>query len=126
VELILACIVENSHDELGPVWPVSIAPFQVIITLLRPEDPDHVAYAEEFRALLQYKGVDCILDDRDERPGVKFKDAELIGIPVRVTLGKRFREGKVELFHRASKEQSTVTLEDAVAAVLKMLEEYPR
>jgi prolyl-tRNA synthetase len=125
VEHILACIVEQSHDELGLVWPRSVAPFQVVVTLLRRDDPNMVTYAEELHSRLEHESVDCLLDDRDERPGVKFRDAELIGIPARITLGKKFAEGNVEVFDRASKRQVTVALDKAVETVMGVLEEFP-
>jgi prolyl-tRNA synthetase len=79
IERILAAAAELYHDELGLVWPRSIAPFQVIITMLRPDDPEQRSVAEQQREALDGQGIDCLIDDRDERPGVKFKDAELVG-----------------------------------------------
>ena len=97
----MAAVVEVSHDERGIIWPVSAAPFTVVITLLRPDNPA-VAEAGDglYRALVE-AGLDVLLDDRKERPGVKFADAELIGIPYRLTVGPRGLEaGEVELAAR--------------------------
>ena len=125
VERILVAAAEIHHDDLGLVWPRNIAPFQVVITLVRPEDPAHRAQADQYCDCFQAQGVDCLLDDRDERPGVKFKDAELVGIPVRITIGKKLSEGQVELFNRVKKESLVVPLDAAEDSVLKMLEDYP-
>jgi prolyl-tRNA synthetase len=124
IERILAAAAESYHDELGLVWPRAISPFQVIVTLLRPDDPEHRAVAEDYYSRMQNRRVDCLLDDRDERPGVKFKDAELIGIPVRITLGKKLASGQVELFDRLRRESITVASEQAVDAALEMLDSY--
>jgi prolyl-tRNA synthetase len=125
VERILAAAIELYHDDLGIRLPRSIAPFQVVISLLRPEDEEHLAVAEKYYDQLQGDGIDCLLDDRPERPGVKFKDAELIGVPVRITIGKKLVDGDVELFSRANRESLTVPAETALEAVKKLLEEYP-
>lgn len=124
VERILATVAENCNDDLGLVWPRSIAPFQVIITLLRPDDPDQFAFAEDCARKLDEHLIDCLLDDRDERPGVKFKDAELIGFPVRVTLGRKFAEGQVELFNRAEQQTMTAGLDETIERVLGVLAAY--
>ncbi|HLV00708.1 MAG TPA: His/Gly/Thr/Pro-type tRNA ligase C-terminal domain-containing protein, partial [Acidobacteriota bacterium] len=125
VERIMTSAVELYHDEQGIVWPRSIAPFEVVISLLRPDDPDQKAAAGQLYAKLSQLGIECILDDRDERPGVKFKDAELVGIPIRVTVGKKLSQGEVELFSRKDKEHRVVPLESAVAEIQKSLDTYP-
>ncbi len=125
VERILAAAVELYNDELGIVLPRSIAPYQVVITLLRPDDEEHHALAEDFYEQLNARGVDCLLDDRDERPGVKFKDADLIGVPLRLTLGRKLAQGEVEVFSRASRETVTVPAKEALETVEKMLNKYP-
>jgi len=97
----LATVVEASHDEKGIVWPTSIAPYEVVVTIVKGDDAPSLAAAERIYAALESSGIDTILDDRDERPGVKFADAELIGIPYRVTIGPRgLAEGVVEVVHR--------------------------
>ena len=125
LERILVAAVELYHDQNGIVWPKSIAPFQVIITLLRPDDPQQRQGAETYYKALKERNIDCLLDDRDERPGVKFKDAELTGIPVRVTVGRKFSQGVVELFSRRQKTVEEVSADSAVEQTLKMLESYP-
>jgi prolyl-tRNA synthetase len=125
VERILAAAVELYNDDLGMVLPKSIAPFQVVVTLLRPDNDEHRALAEGFYDELNARGIDCLLDDRDERPGVKFKDAELIGIPLRITLGRKLAQGEVEIFSRAKREAVTATVEKALETAERMLNEYP-
>jgi len=99
-----ACI-EQNHDEDGIIWPMSIAPFQVIITPVNIKDENLSSTAEELYNSLTADGVEVILDDRDERAGVKFKDADLTGIPIRITVGARsLAEGKVEVRFRKSGE----------------------
>ena len=121
IERLLASAVELWNDELGIALPRSIAPFQVVITLLRPDDPEQLSAAERILADLHEQGIDTLLDDRDERPGVKFKDAELIGFPVRVTIGRKLAQGEVELFERRNRESQTVPVEQAVSRVLELL-----
>jgi prolyl-tRNA synthetase len=101
LERAMAAVVEANHDERGIIWPSSVAPYQVVLTVLRVDDPDTMTAGERLYASLLERGVDVILDDRDERPGVKFADAELIGIPFRVTVGpKGLAAGKAELTTR--------------------------
>ncbi|OHB54504.1 MAG: hypothetical protein A2173_05800 [Planctomycetes bacterium RBG_13_44_8b] len=98
INRILASAVELGNDENGIIWPISIAPFEVIITSVNQEDPQVARTAEDIYQKLQDNGIDVLLDDRDVRAGVKFKDADLIGIPVRVTVGqKSLAEGNVEI-----------------------------
>ena len=92
----LAAIVEQHHDKDGIIWPMSVAPYHVIITLVKPDDEVQSALAEEIYEKLEAVGVEVLLDDRKERPGVKFKDADLIGIPVRITVGKLAAESMLE------------------------------
>lgn len=97
----LATVVEASHDERGIVWPTAIAPYEVVVTPVKADDPASSALAEELYAGLRGAGIDVILDDRDERAGVKFADAELVGIPYRITIGpKGLAEGVVEVVRR--------------------------
>ena len=97
VERAMAAIVEDCHDENGIVWPVSVAPYEVVISVVKPKDVESAEAAVGVYEALQGAGIEVLLDDRDERPGVKFKDADLIGIPHRLTVGPRgLAEGKVE------------------------------
>src|SRR5574344_2581453 len=94
-------VVEQSHDGDGIVWPASVAPYQVCICLLDPDRPEVAKIAEDLESALEAQGIDVIVDDRVERPGVKFKDADLIGFPVRVVVGaKGLEKGGVELKRR--------------------------
>ncbi len=111
----MAAIVEQYHDDNGIIWPVSVAPYHVIITVVKAKDEEQIALAQQIEAELEAKGIEVIVDDRDERPGVKFKDADLIGIPVRITVGKKAGEGLVEYKLRAGGEMEEKTAADAVA-----------
>jgi len=112
---LMASVVENSHDDFGPIWPKSIAPFQVEIVPIGKE-PELVELAEKFEAELEAAGIDVLVDDRDERPGVKFKDADLWGSPVRIAIGKKgLANGEVEWKFRNEKEFTMVKVEDVVA-----------
>jgi len=118
----LQAIIEQGNDKDGVIWPLSVAPYQVCITPLgiAPES-ETMKLAEKIYAELTAKGVDVILDDRDERPGVKFKDSELVGFPIRLGIGeKSLAKGEVELKPRNGALQS-VKIEEAVDAVLKLL-----
>ena len=125
LERVMVSAVELYHDDLGMVWPRSISPFQVLITLLRPDDDPQREAAEAYQRELTEQGIDCLLDDRDERPGVKFKDAELIGIPVRITIGKKFSQGTIELFSRRDKTLEEVPVESAIQRTVALLDSYP-
>ncbi|HVH07456.1 MAG TPA: His/Gly/Thr/Pro-type tRNA ligase C-terminal domain-containing protein, partial [Myxococcota bacterium] len=97
----MAAVAERCHDENGLVWPMSIAPYEVVVSVLNPNDPRTSETGARLYEALRAAGVDALLDDRDERPGVKFKDAELIGIPYRLTVGpKGLEQGKVEIVRR--------------------------
>ncbi|HEY5040442.1 MAG TPA: proline--tRNA ligase [Verrucomicrobiae bacterium] len=119
----LQAIIEQGNDKDGVIWPLSVAPYQVCITPLAvaPES-QAMQLAEKFYAELTAKGVDVILDDRDERPGVKFKDSELVGFPIRIGLGeKSLAKGEVEIKPRNGALQS-VKIDDAMTAVLKLVQ----
>lgn len=117
----LAAIVEQNHDENGIIWPMSVAPYHVIITLVKPGDEQQQALADKIYNELAKAGVEVLLDDRDERPGVKFKDADLLGIPVRITVGKRASEGIVEYKLRREIEKEEKTAEDAVKDAIALV-----
>ena len=124
IELVgtMAAVAEHSHDESGIVWPISVAPFEAVVTVINPKN---AAAADAGGALydgLVAEGIDVLLDDRDERPGVKFKDAELIGIPYRITVGpKGLAEGIVEVTRRRGKKSHNVAVEKAAAAVAEAI-----
>ncbi|MFI1578774.1 proline--tRNA ligase [Embleya sp. NPDC020630] len=122
VERAMAAMVETHHDKNGIVWPVAVAPFEVAVALLDVDDEKSRTTAEEIYAELGRQRVDTILDDRAERPGVKFKDIELVGIPFRVTVGARsLAEGNVEIVSRASGEKALVPVAEAVEYVRKLV-----
>jgi prolyl-tRNA synthetase len=121
----LAAAIEQNHDSDGIIFPFPIAPFTVILTALNPQDAKIQTIAEGLYTALQQKGVEVLLDDRDERPGKKFKDADLIGIPLRVTVGPRqLKEGKIEVKLRKEAEAITVPVEGAVDHILGLLEDH--
>jgi prolyl-tRNA synthetase len=119
VERAMAAVVESSHDEKGIVWPVPVAPFEVVVTILRADDAATLEAAEKVYDALRSEGVDVILDDRLERPGVKFADSELVGIPFRVTIGPRGVEsGTIEFTRRAGLETVEISLNSVVDEVV--------
>ncbi|MFH2073340.1 MAG: His/Gly/Thr/Pro-type tRNA ligase C-terminal domain-containing protein, partial [Actinomycetota bacterium] len=110
--------VEANHDESGIAWPAAIAPYEAVVTVVKADDPATLAAADEIYRGLLAAGVDVIIDDRDERPGVKFADAELIGFPYRVTVGPRgLADGEVEVMRRRGRDKSTLPVGEAVAVV---------
>lgn len=111
----LAAIVEQHHDENGIIWPVSVAPYHVIITIVKSDDETQIRLAEELYAKLFALGIEVLLDDRNERAGVKFKDADLLGIPVRITVGKKAGERIVEYKLRKEKESVEMSADDAMS-----------
>ena len=123
VSRLVAAIMEQHHDEHGIRWPVQVAPYQVIITPIG-KDAEPLAAATEIYEALRADGVEALLDDRPERPGVKFKDADLLGIPVRITVGARgLEQGTVELKKRIESESTDVPVKNAVEAAKAALAE---
>ena len=122
IDRILAVAVEAHHDANGIIWPVSIAPYHVVIAPLRMNDAAQCEAAERLERELTAVGIEVLLDDRDERAGVKFKDADLIGIPFRLVPGPRaLANGAVELFERATSATSEVPLDQVVALLREKL-----
>jgi prolyl-tRNA synthetase len=117
VERILGAAIELFHDKDGMTLPASIAPFQVVVTPVNNADAALRKAAEEIYGACLSMGLDALLDDRDERPGVKFKDADLVGIPYRITVGKKLPQGLVEVVERRTKQTMDVKLEQAAAYV---------
>ncbi len=118
VERAMAAIVECHHDERGIIWPVAVAPFTVVVTVAQSEDPESAKAGESVFEQLAAAGIEVIIDDRAERAGVKFRDAEITGIPFRVTVGKRgLADGTVEVTERATGETVKVAIGDIVAHV---------
>ena len=117
----VAAAIEQNHDEKGIVFPRPVAPFDIIISLLDERDRELCAVAEDMASVLEKDGFEVLLDDRKERPGVKFKDSELIGIPVRVTIGKKFKKtGEVEVTPRATGGTVNVPVSNAVSTIKDM------
>ena len=115
----VAAAIEQNHDEKGIVFPEPIAPFDVIISVINVKDSEMIAAAEKIYDELTEKGKECLLDDRKERPGVKFKDAELIGIPKRITIGRKVKEsGLVELTSRKTGETVEIPADKVLSKVL--------
>jgi prolyl-tRNA synthetase len=123
IERILTAAVEQSNDKNGFWLPASIAPFTVVVTVTNMGDALLKETGEKLAAELEAAGLDVLLDDRDERAGVKFKDADLVGIPYRVNVGKKAAEGKVELVTRATSTSVDVALSDVLALVKERVEE---
>ncbi len=124
VTRMLAAVVEQNHDENGIIWPLAIAPYHVTILPLQIKDPEVVAAAEKIYVELKAAGIEAILDDRDLRAGGKFKDADLIGIPLRITIGSRtLQEGQVEFKARHDSENTMVAVDEVVALVTQRVRE---
>jgi prolyl-tRNA synthetase len=113
--------VEQNHDADGIRWPLAIAPFEVIVVSASAQDPIQVQLAEQLYQRLRDAGIDALLDDRDERAGVKFKDADLIGIPWRLVVGRGAAQGQVELVGRSDRQRRDLAVEAAVAALLDLI-----
>jgi len=116
VERAMAAIVESHYDERGIIWPVAVAPFTVVVTVAQSEDPETAKVGESVYEQVAAAGIEVIIDDRAERAGVKFRDAEITGIPFRVTVGKRgLADSTVEVTERATGETVKVAIGDVVA-----------
>jgi len=127
INRILAAAIEIGHDESGCILPVSIAPFEVEVIPLNNDKPEVVETAGQIYSRLSDAGVDVLLDDRDVRPGVKFKDADLIGIPLRVVVGERgLRDGNVEIKRREDAKPTAVPVDRALPETQKALDELRR
>ncbi len=116
-----AAVIEQHHDKNGIIWPISIAPYHVIVVPVNYKDQQQRQAAEDLYRAVEDLGIEVILDDRDERPGVKFKDADLIGIPIRVVVGKRIGQGQVELKLRWEDEAEIVDVNTVVGRIQSIL-----
>jgi len=120
IERTMAGVVEANHDENGIVWPINVAPFEVVVSVVKPKDVATLEAGERIYDALVEAGIDVLLDDRDERPGVKFKDADLVGFPYRVTVGpKGVEAGTVELKRRRDGETRELPVERAAEFVVE-------
>lgn len=125
INRIIASSIEIYNDENGIIWPISIAPYHVIITVVNPTDKEIFDAAEKIYNELKEDGIEVLFDDRDMRPGVKFKDADLIGIPTRITVGKRYKEaGEVEIKLRKDDKDKAVSIpiDNTLTEIKKILE----
>lgn len=122
LERCMAAIVEQHNDASGIIWPTSVAPFEVAVVVVSSKDDEQMRIGNELYEALKKEGIDVLLDDRKERPGVKFKDMELIGIPYRITVGRGIKDGNVEFRARTAAENSDVALDEVVALVKKELQ----
>jgi prolyl-tRNA synthetase len=120
----LQAIIEQRHDKDGILWPAAVAPYGVTILLLDPKDAAVTAAADRLAAELEAQGVDVLIDDRDERPGVKFKDADLVGIPIRVVVGaKSLSKGGIEIKLRTEKTSTIVPADQAAARIAGLIQD---
>ena len=109
----------ENHDDNGIIWPMSVAPYHVIITLMKPEDEAQKAVADKLYEELSKAGVEVVLDDRKERPGVKFKDADLIGIPIRITVGRGAADGIIEYKMRRDADKIELSVDEGIAKAIE-------
>ena len=117
----MAAIAEQHHDDFGILWPKSIAPFEVAIVVINTKVEAQVEAAEQLYHRLKAQGLDVVLDDRDERAGVKFNDMDLIGVPLRITIGKTLGQGQVEVKLRSKKDVHLVLLDDLLPTLESLL-----
>ncbi|MCC5621991.1 His/Gly/Thr/Pro-type tRNA ligase C-terminal domain-containing protein, partial [Nostoc sp. CHAB 5715] len=113
--------VEQSYDKDGIIWPVAIAPYHAIVTIPNINDAQQIEIAEKLYTELNSRGIETLLDDRDERAGVKFKDADLIGIPYRIVTGRAIANGKVEVVERATRNSQEIVIEEVTTTLHKWI-----
>ncbi|MBP8257856.1 MAG: proline--tRNA ligase, partial [Opitutaceae bacterium] len=120
----LQAIIEQSHDADGIIWPWQVAPFHVLICVLDPQVAEAMELAHSLAAEAERHGAEVLIDDRNERPGVKFKDADLIGLPLRLTIGgKGLKEGIVEMKLRTTKDALKIPLTEALSRLAVMIKD---
>ena len=119
----LAAVVEQNHDENGIIWPMSVAPYHVIITVMKPDDEIQAKVADEIYNELMKSGAEVMLDDRKERPGVKFKEADLLGIPIRITVGRGAADGMVEYKLRRDADKVEISAAESIERALSTINE---
>ena len=121
IERIAAAVVEQNHDEKGIIWPMSIAPYKVAIIVINPKDEEQSKAGEKLYNTFNELGIDALIDDRKERPGVKFNDIDLIGIPIRITVGKKISEDIVEVKLRKEQDAKDCKIENIVEEVKRII-----
>lgn len=119
----MAAIIEQHHDDNGIIWPMAVAPYHAVITVMKPDDAIQSRVAEEIYTRLTNAGAEVLLDDRKERPGVKFKDADLLGIPVRITVGRGAAEGLVEYKMRRDADKEEMSVEEGIKRAIAVINE---
>jgi prolyl-tRNA synthetase len=117
----LASIIEQNYDDHGIIWPMEVAPYKVMVLPTMSDDPEIFGMAVKLHDMLVEKGIETIIDDRNERPGVKFNDCDLLGIPVRITVGRKAKDGIVEFKERRNKEVIEMTLQEAYEKTLTLI-----
>ncbi len=117
IERIISAVVEQNNDEKGIIWPINIAPYKVAIVVINPKEEKQLSVGEEIYNKLNEQGIDTILDDRNERPGVKFNDMDLIGIPVRITIGKKINDDILEIKLRKEDTVEECKVEDVIEKI---------
>lgn len=118
---IISWVIEQNKDELGIVWPMETSAFKVIVTIANVKDEQQFKVGEKIYSSLVNIGIGTILDDRKERAGVKFKDADLWGIPIRITVGKNIKENNVEIKLRNSKEKKEIPIDQLQESIKSLL-----
>ncbi len=122
----MAAIVEESHDDKGIIWPMEVAPYKVGIVVINSKDEDALNYGYKLYDTLNSLGIDTLIDDRDERPGVKFNDMDLIGLPIRIVIGKKSSENIVEFKYRNSDETMEFSLNEAIEKIKECVNKNER
>ena len=117
----MAAIIEQHHDDNGIVWPIAVAPYHVIITVMKPDDETQAKVADQIYSELTAAGVEVMLDDRKERPGVKFKDADLLGIPVRITVGRGAADGMIEYKMRRDADKEEMSAAEGIKKAIDVI-----
>ena len=121
IERILSAIVEQNNDEKGIIWPINVAPYKIAIVVINPKEEQQYRAGEKLYNTFNKLGIDTLIDDRTERAGVKFNDIDLIGIPIRITIGKKINENIVEIKLRKEKETKECKIENVVEEIKKII-----
>jgi len=123
IERILSSIVEQNHDEKGIIWPINVAPYKVAIVVINPKETEQLEAGEKLYTALNEMGIDTLIDDRTERAGVKFNDIDLLGIPVRITIGKKIADNTIEIKTRVTDNVTECKVDEAINTVKSIIEE---
>jgi prolyl-tRNA synthetase len=120
----MASIIEQNHDDKGIIWPLNIAPFKVGIVVINNEDEKQIEIANNLYENLMKANIECLLDDRDERAGVKFNDMDLIGIPIRITIGNKIKDNIIEMKLRDNTVVEDIKVTDVYDYINKITSDY--